>query len=372
MAVFRLGLIVNPIAGMGGAVGLKGTDTAEIVARARALGAVPQAPARAGEALGAIAAAADAPLELFAAPGEMGEAEARAAGFAPQLVDHLSGEDTMAENSVRAARAMVELAVDLILFAGGDGTARDMVRAIGDKVPVVGIPAGVKMHSAVYATNPRAAARMVLRYMQGGIALRQLEVMDIDEAAFRDGAVSAKLYGYLDVPHLPDLVQGSKAGGVSNDRTALAGIAARIHEAMQPGRLYILGPGTTMRAVADSIGVEKTLLGVDLLRDGERIAGDAGERDILAALDGGAEIAVTPIGGQGYFFGRGNQQISARVIARVGIEHITVAATMEKIASLRDNLLRVDTGERALDDRLCGWRRVITGYQTDTVCRVLT
>ncbi|MDP7642121.1 MAG: NAD(+)/NADH kinase, partial [Alphaproteobacteria bacterium] len=204
MAVFRLGLIVNPIAGMGGAVGLKGTDTAEIVARARALGAVPQAPARAGEALGAIAAAADAPLELFAAPGEMGEAEARAAGFAPQLVDHLSGEDTMAENRVRAARAMVELAVDLILFAGGDGTARDMVRAIGDKVPVVGIPAGVKMHSAVYATNPRAAARMVLRYMQGGIALRQLEVMDIDEAAFRDGAVSAKLYGYLDVPHLPD------------------------------------------------------------------------------------------------------------------------------------------------------------------------
>ena len=367
--VFRLGLIVNPIAGMGGTVGLKGSDTPEIVARARALGALPQAPARAGEALAAIGAA-DAPLELFAAAGEMGETEARAAGFTPQVVDRSTGEETEAEDSVRAAKVMADLPVDLILFAGGDGTARDLVRAIGGKVPVVGIPAGVKMHSAVYATNPRAAARMVLRYMQGGIAVRELEVMDIDEAAYREGALSAKLYGYLSVPYLPDLVQGTKLGGVSRDRTALAGIAARIAEAMEPGRLYILGPGTTMRAVADRIGVAKTLLGVDLLLDGERIAGDAGERDILAALDGAATITVTPIGGQGHFFGRGNQQISARVISRVGIEHITVAATMEKIASLRDNLLHVDTGERALDERLCGWRRVMTGYQTDTVCRV--
>ena len=162
----------------------------------------------------------------------------------------------------------------------------------------------------------------------------------------------------------------STAGAARRDRTALAGIAMRIAEAMEPGRLYILGPGTTMRAVAEAIGVKNTLLGGDLLRDGARIADDAGERDILAALDSKAAIAVTPIGGQGHFFGRGNQQISAAVISRVGIEHITVAATIEKIASLRDNLLHVDTGDRALDEKLCGWRRVITGYQTDTVCRV--
>jgi len=374
---FRLGLIVNPIAGMGGAVGLKGSDTPEIVARARELGAMPQAPSRAGEALGAIAATAKTkmPLELYAATGDMGEIEARAAGFSPHPIGVVQEGDTGAEDSVRAAQAMVAMPVDLILFAGGDGTARDLVRAVGGKVPVVGVPAGVKMHSAVYATNPRAAARMVLRYMQGGIVLRELEVMDIDEAAFRDGAVSAKLYGHLSVPYLPDLVQGTKAGGVSRDRTALAGIAARIAEAMEPGRLYILGPGTTMRAVAEAVGVEKTLLGVDLVCDGARIAGDAGERDILAALatlDSTAAIAVTPIGGQGHFFGRGNQQISARVISHVGTKHITVAATMEKIASLRDNLLHVDTGDRALDEKLSGWRRVITGYQTDSVCRVET
>lgn len=368
---FRLGLIVNPIAGLGGTVGLKGSDTPEIVARARELGAEPQAPERASQALGTIVTA-NVALELFAAAGEMGEAEARAAGFTPEVVGSSIEGDTTAEDSMRAAEAMAKLPVDLILFAGGDGTARDLVSAINGKVPVVGIPAGVKMHSAVYATNPRAAARMVLRYMQGGITLRELEVMDIDEAAFREGEVSAKLYGYLNVPYLPDLFQGTKAGGVSRDRTVLAGIAARIVEAMEPGRLYIIGPGTTMRAVTDKLGVEKTLLGVDLLRDGKRIAVDAGERDILAALDGGAAIAVTPIGGQGHFFGRGNQQVSAQVISRVGLEHITVAATMEKIASLRDNILHVDTGNRVLDAQFSGWRRVITGYHTDTVCRVST
>jgi predicted polyphosphate/ATP-dependent NAD kinase len=370
MAAFRLGLIVNPIAGMGGSVGLKGSDTPEILARARELGAAPQSPLRAGQALADIAQAGVA-LEIFAAPGEMGESEACAAGFDPQTVGAAAAGDTGPEDSVRAAEAMADLPVDLTLFAGGDGTARDMVRAIGERVPVVGIPAGVKMHSAVYATNPRAAARMVLRYMQGGVPLRELEVMDIDEAAFREGAVSAKLYGYLKVPHLPDLIQGTKAGGVSSDRTALNGIAARIVEGMKPERLYILGPGTTMRAVAERLGVEKTLLGVDLVQGGARIQGDAGERDILAALDGtAASIVVTPIGGQGHFFGRGNQQISAAVIARVGLENITVAATVEKIASLRDNLLHVDTGDRALDAQLCGWRRVTTGYHTETVCRV--
>ena len=374
MAPLRLGLIINPIAGMGGAVGLKGSDTAEIIARARELGAEPQSPRRAAEALAAIYAAG-LPLNVIAAAGDMGEHEAREAGFSPQVLGTELEGDTVAEDSVRAAQAMAEMPVDLILFAGGDGTARDLVRAIGGKVPVVGIPAGVKMHSAVYATSPHAAARMVLRYMRGGVAQRELEVMDIDEAAFRGGAVSAKLYGYLNVPYLPDLVQGTKAGGVSSDRVSLAGIAARIVAAMQPGQLNILGPGTTMRAVANELGIDKTLLGVDLVRDGVRLAGDAGEQIILkhlkdAEIDSAAAIVVTPIGGQGHFFGRGNQQISAHVINQVGIENITVAATMEKIASLRDSLLHVDTGNQVLNRELAGWRKVITGFQTESVCRV--
>ena len=212
---------------------------------------------------------------------------------------------------------------------------------------------------------------MVLRYMQGGISLRELEVMDIDEAAFRAGAVSAKLYGYLNVPYLPDLVQGTKAGGVSRDRTALADIAARIAEAIEPGRLYILGPGTTMRAVADKLGVEKTLLGVDLVRDGKRIAADAGERDILAALDGTAAIAVTPIGGQGHFFGRGNQQISDRVVDRIGVERIHIVGSERKMHELMPPWLLVDVGDEAPESPLIGYRRVHTGARQSKIMKVV-
>ncbi len=366
----RLGLIVNPIAGLGGSVGLKGTDRPEIVRQARALGAVPQAPRRATEALQALAAARADGVTLLAAAGAMGCDEAVAAGFAPETVVVAGGESS-ARDTERAAQAMAERAVDLILFAGGDGTARDLYRALGTRVPVVGIPAGVKMHSAVYATNPRAAGALAAGYLRGGVALREREVMDIDEEAFRRGAVSAQLYGYLLVPHLPDLVQGVKTGAVSSDATAFAGIAAEIAERMEPGRLYILGPGTTTRAIAEALGLEKTLLGVDLIRERRLLAADVAEAGILAALDErGTTIIVTPIGGQGHFLGRGNQQISAAVIRCVGADRVIVVATMAKLASLPGGLLRVDSGDAATDRLLSGHRRVVTGYRAETVCRV--
>jgi predicted polyphosphate/ATP-dependent NAD kinase len=366
----RLGFIVNPIAGMGGSVGLKGTDTGEILGEARARGAQPQAPGR-GEAVLRVLAAADQPFDVLVAPGDMGEEEARAAGFSPTVVGSRSNGGTSARDTKAAAQAMREANAELILFAGGDGTARDMVVAIDRAVPVLGIPAGVKMHSAVYATSPRAAADLALRALAGGLDVREREVMDIDEAAFRAGAVSAKLYGYLVVPYAPDLVQGVKAGGVSGDRAALAAIAAEVTERMEADCLYILGPGTTTRAIAQALGIEKTLLGVDLVRDRRLVATDATEAQIVALLgDGVGTIIVTPIGGQGHFLGRGNQQIGAGVVAKVGLDNILIVATLEKIATLRDNTLHVDTGDAALDQTLVGWRRVITGYGNETVCRV--
>ena len=254
-----LGLIVNPIAGMGGSVGLKGTDTAAVLNEARARGAVPQAAARAALVLDALAAARPG-LELLAAPGEMGARIARAAGLRPSAVGTPPEGETGAADTRAAAQAMAAAGVRLILFAGGDGTARDMAAALGHRVPVIGVPAGVKMHSAVYATSPRAAADLALRALGGevdarprevmDIDARLREVMDIDEEAFRAGAVSARLYGYMPVPYAPDLTQNVKAGGVSGDRAALAGIAAEIAGRMEAGRTYILGPGTTMRAVA--------------------------------------------------------------------------------------------------------------------------
>ena len=366
-----LGLIVNPIAGMGGSVGLKGTDTAAILSEARARGAVPQAARRAQVVLDALASAGPG-LELLAAPGAMGERIALEAGLGPTVVGALTGDETSAADTRAAARAMAAADARLILFAGGDGTARDMAAALGDRVPVIGVPAGVKMHSAVYATSPRAAADLALRALGQDIEARPREVMDIDEEAFRAGAVSARLYGYLSVPYAPDLTQGLKAGGVSGDREALAGIAAEITERMEPGRLYILGPGTTTRAIAEALGLPKTLLGVDLVCDGAVVAADATEDGILRALAESrpGAIVVTPIGGQGHFLGRGNQQIGACVVKAVGLDRMLVAATPEKLASLGDGTLHVDTGDPDLDRALAGWRRIITGYGSEAVCRV--
>ena len=368
-----LGLIVNPVAGMGGSVGLKGTDSTAILSEARARGAVPQAARRMTVVLDALAAARPG-LDLLAAPGAMGERIARDAGLSPTVVGTQADIETNAADTRAAAEAMAEAGVRLIVFAGGDGTARDMAAVLDDRVPVVGVPAGVKMHSAVYATSPRAAADLALRALDAEeIDARPREVMDIDEAAFRAGAVSARLYGYLPVPYAPDLTQSVKAGGVSSDREALCGAAAEITGRMEGGRLYILGPGTTTRAVAEALGLPKTLLGVDLVRDGALLAADCTEDDILRALaeNRPGAIVVTPIGGQGHFLGRGNQQIGARVVKAVGLDRLLVAATPKKLASLSDGILHIDTGDPDLDRALSGWRRVITGYGNETVCRVV-
>jgi predicted polyphosphate/ATP-dependent NAD kinase len=370
-----LGLIVNPIAGMGGRVGLKGTDGPGTAERARALGATPLSAARAQAALAVIAERLAGRIEVVTAPGEMGEAVARTAGFSPRIVDRVDSGETTARDTEEAARAMAELGVDLLLFAGGDGTARNVCAAVGTTIPALGIPTGVKMHSAVYATHPRTAGELAARHLAGpALTCREAEVMDIDEEAFRAGRVSARLYGTLLVPQERRLVQGLKAGSGGGDAADLGGIAAEIVGRMGDGGLWIVGPGTTTRAIAERLGAPKTLLGVDLFSRGELVAADVTEAQILAHLDhlDGApvRIVVTPIGGQGFLFGRGNQQLSAEVIRRVGKPNVVVVATAGKLAALRGDPFLVDTGEAAVDALLAGYLRVVTGYGVETVYRV--
>jgi predicted polyphosphate/ATP-dependent NAD kinase len=368
----RLGVLVNPIAGMGGAVGLKGTDTPEILRRAQALGAEPRAALRAEQALHHVAEALAGRVSVLAPGGAMGEIPAGAAGLAVTLLPGGGGVgETGPGDTERAAVALAAAGVDLLLFCGGDGTARDICRAIGDKVPAVGVPAGVKMHSAVYATNPRAAGELAARFLAGGLPLRPAEVMDIDEEAFRAGAVAARLYGYLAVPYDRELLQGAKAGRVNSEPAALDAIAAEVAERMRPGHIYLLGPGSTTGAIARRLGLEKTLLGVDAYQDGRLIVADAGETALLAAIAGRQATAiVTPIGGQGHVLGRGNQQLGPAVIRAIGRAGLMVVATPQKLASLQGRPLRVDTGDPALDADLAGHIRVITGYHTEAVCPI--
>jgi predicted polyphosphate/ATP-dependent NAD kinase len=362
----RLGLVVNPIAGMGGAVALKGSDDPALVTAARERGALPVAPGRAVAALRPLAPLGP-DLEVLAAPGEMGEAEVWEAGLVPQVVGSI-GAVTSAADTRAAAAAMAER-VQLLVFAGGDGTAVDILEAIADRVPVLGVPAGVKMHSAVFAVSPKSAGDLALRFLEGGVReLREAEVMDVDETALRAGALSARLHGYLRVPAERRLVQSAKARSLGADREAQEGIAHYLVEHVFGGRTWFVGPGTTTRAAVELLGLRKTLLGVDVIRERRCLVTDADERTLLElAEEGEPGILVTPVGGQGFVFGRGNQQLSAAVIERVGRERIVVVATESKIAALGGRPLRVDTGDPATDASLAGYRRVVVGYNREIV-----
>ncbi len=374
MAMKRLGLIVNPIAGMGGRCGLKGTDGTDVLARARALGALPESPSRAGLALSQLAPLKGS-IEILTVSGNMGEKEVLEVGFRPTILFAVDDKITTSDDTRRAAREMVATGVDLILFSGGDGTARDVFAAIGPHTVCLGVPAGCKIHSGVYGINPRNAGELAALYLQGKVTkVKQAEVMDVDEEAFRQGRVSAELFGYLTVPRDEARVQGGKAGRDQSDEDALNAIAYQLMDDMDAETLYILGPGSTVFGVTQRLGVDGTLLGVDVMRNHELVAADATERrllDLLGPKDGAkAKIVVTIIGGQGYIFGRGNQQISPHVIERVGRENIIVVATKTKVAALGGQQLLVDTGSEETNAMLCGYLRVVTGYNEQIVTRV--
>ncbi|MBN1136387.1 MAG: ATP-NAD kinase family protein [Anaerolineae bacterium] len=371
MSKKKIGLIVNPVAGLGGRVGLKGSDGLDTQRQALALGAVPQASARAVQALERLSPLAGQ-FDLIAYPGEMGEAAARAAGLAPAVIGAIQLGRTTAEDTRRAAAEMLALPVDLLLFAGGDGTARDVCQAVGQALPVLGIPAGVKIHSAVYATSPAGAGDLAALYLWGKVtSQREAEVMDVDEDAVRQGVMAASLYGYLLIPFQRRLVQSRKAPSDPGEAAAMEAIACQVVDGMELGHLYILGPGTTTRAIATRLGLAKTLTGVDVILDGRLLAADVSEAQLLALLPGrSACIVVTPIGGQGYLFGRGNQQISPAVIRAVGCSNITIVSAPHKVHSLEGRPFLVDTGDPALDRLLTGYVRVTTGHGEQIVYRV--
>jgi predicted polyphosphate/ATP-dependent NAD kinase len=357
--VSRLGLIVNPIAGMGGRVGLKGTDG--VVERARALGATPIAAGRADRALARLERCR-AVIELVAAPGEMGADLAAAHAFDTEVLPaaHAQGPTTAADTRAAAAE-LARRAVDLILFAGGDGTTRDIHDVVGDRLPILGIPTGVKMHSAVFATTPENAGDVAASFVAAGprAPLREAEIVDVDEDAVRAGTISTRLYGAARVPDDRLRVQAMKARSAPSDEPELDAVCRQIATTMDPRRVYVLGPGTTTRRVMRHLGVPKTLLGVDAVRGGRLIGADLGERELLELLGGeAATLVVGVVGGQGALFGRGNQQLSPAVIGRVGVENIEVVAGLRKLLALDPPWLRVDTGDPQLDATLAGYRRV--------------
>lgn len=359
-----IGLLVNPVAGLGGAVGLKGTDGQ--VEEARARGALPRAPGRAMEALALLSGL---PVRFISCSGAMGEESLRNAGVRSyEVVYRGSSGLTSADDTVAACRIFLERKVDLVLFCGGDGTARDVYSALGDTTPMLGIPAGVKMYSAVFAVTPTAAARIVISgCRQGGhFFIRDAEVVDVDEEAYRKGELNTHLFGIAKSPYVQGLTQSTKQVFESHDEErAKTDIARFISEVMEgtPDIIYILGPGSTTAAIAEELDVRKTLLGFDAVKGGELVAADMNEQALLALLKERkpARLVISIIGAVGALLGRGTQQVSPHVIRMIGIENIIVVATPQKLTETP--LIFVDTGDADLDAAFGEYVSVISGYR---------
>lgn len=374
----KIGFVVNPFAGIGGAVALKGSDGKDIVAQALSLGAKPQAETRAKIAMQQISSMND--VTVFTAAGSMGENVLRMLNLPYNVLykvdEETVGERTTAEDTKNVIRLFFEKSVDLIVFAGGDGTARDVLDAMPGKqnalIAVIGIPAGVKIHSAVYATTPLHAGELINLIISGQpMSLHDAQVMDLDEQAFREGKVIAKCYGYLPVPVDDTRMQLIKQGGLDHQAIALQEIATDIIESMEPDVYYVIGSGTTTAEIMNQLSLENTLLGIDIVCNQQLIASDVDEKIIMQTIKNHpAKMVVTVIGGQGHVFGRGNQQLSAKVIKQIGQENVIIVATNEKLRSLDKRPMIADTGDVDLDKQLAGLYPVVSGYQQKTLYKL--
>ena len=365
-----LGFIVNPLAGIGGPLGFKGSDGAYAI-RALMMGARLVSPARAEAFMDAFSSEArrrGLQVEVLAPPGVMGYDEAsKAAGILdvseasclPRGVWPTTAHDTR-----RCARYMEKAGVDLLVFVGGDGTARDVYESVDKRLPVLGVPAGVKVYSAVFAVNPEEAALVAAEFLEGRRGLEERPVVDIDEDEYRRGRLVLRVYGYMLVPGGEGMVPSSKAVSSYSGVEEIAEFFAE--EFVEPCTLLVLGPGETVARIAEMLGARKTLLGVDVYHNGSIIASDVDEETLYRLVKehlergGRVLVVVSPVGGQGFIFGRGNQQISPRILRLVGREGVVVVASEEKLRSL--DALRVDTGDREVDNMLRGYLRVLTGY----------
>ncbi|MET1218047.1 MAG: ATP-NAD kinase family protein [Glaciecola sp.] len=370
---FKLGLLINPYSGIGGALALKGSDGAEIRAQALAQGAIPQANNKTEIALTQLIDLQQK-IEIVTVSGEMGADLARRLGFTTQVVFTADPLQTEATDTIEAAKVLASCELDVLLFAGGDGTARNICSVWPSTIPALGVPAGCKIHSGVYAISPKAAGLVVAKMISGElVSAEHADVRDIDEAQFRAGTVIAKHHGELLVPSELQYMQAVKMGGKESDELVLADLAAYLQEIRDecPEHAFIMGSGSTIDFVMQEWGMDNTLLGVDVVVADEVLANDCTAHELLAIKQQyPCKLVITLIGGQGHIFGRGNQQLSPALIKAIGRENIIIVATKAKINALQQRPLHCDTGDVDLDHALSGPIEVITGYRDHVLYRV--
>ena len=365
-----IGLIVNPVAGLGGRLAQKGSDASDIRNVAQRAGIKSLASERAGQTMRRLLdglAPTRVAVRILAGDGEMGD-DALDAGVSHETVasDGVHPGASSSEDTKSIARNMVDQGVDLLLFAGGDGTARDILDAVGTGVPVLGIPAGVKIYSGVFGLTPSETGALAAGWLANPSRCSdEREVVDIDEDELRQGLATPSLYGTLRVPADSRRLQPRKSGSPASDANAARSLGMAFAATMVPDRIYVLGPGTTTMAIGSALDVELTRLGVDVVRNGRVVARDV-DADTLNSLvpDEGATVVVTPLGQQGFVIGRGNQQIDYRVLQR---SELRIVATPSKMISLGGRPLWVDSGHPEVDAAICGYTKVFTGAKAEVI-----
>ena len=363
----RAGFLINPWAGIGGQVALKGSDGEAIREKAIQRGAKQNAEYRAEVALSNCLPLKDK-IEFITVAGDMGANLLGQLGFNFTTIYSPKNNPTNAEDSIRAIQKMQQYSIDILIFAGGDGTARDVYDAQQQPFPVIGIPAGTKIHSGVYCITPKAAGELIAQVVAGRIVgLTKASVMDINEDLFRQGKLQAKQYGELYTANEPLLIQASKSGAIANQEVELLDLAEGIVEEMQQDHLYIMGSGSTIAALMEQLTLENTLLGIDIVLNGKVIGKDVTAEHlkniIKAHEDLPKTLFVTVIGGQGHVFGRGNQQLTAENLQRIGKYNIQILATQSKLDSLEGRPLIVDSGDSEMDRWLSGRWTITVGYK---------
>ncbi|MCK4902259.1 MAG: ATP-NAD kinase family protein [Thermoplasmatales archaeon] len=371
----KIGFVVNPVAGMGGKVGLKGTDG--VLKQAIKLGAKPIAPNKAVETIEEfISKYSKDDIHWFTCSEEMGADELKKAGITEmEIVYTSSSKDTKSNDTKNACKEFLKKQVDLIIFCGGDGTARDIFEIVKTKIPILGIPSGVKMHSGVFGVNTSATAKMLHEFVNKHLTIGEAEIMDLDEERYRKGEWNIRLFGIAKGIVEPTYVQVGKTSfeSVSDDEIKDE-LTEHIIDEIEQNKdyLFLFGSGGTIDYIAKKLDINNTLLGIDAVYNKNVVGSDLNEEGILKLLENypKAKVILSPIGAQGFILGRGNLQLSSKVIEKIGLDNIIVVSTPSKLASTP--YIRVDTGDKKLDQLFAKkeFMMIVIGYRLSRVVKI--
>ena len=379
MDMVRLGLLVNPDAGLGGRLGLKGSDGQAEIARSK--GAQDRSGPRMRAMLDHLITISKENLDgiqWYVSKGRMGTDWISPAISSLEVI-HSSSSSTDANDTSQLVGSMIGSDIDLLVYAGGDGTTRDVVAALSEygrpELPIIGVPTGVKMHSGCFASSPKAAAEVLSAWLEGDLLLSSTEVLDLDEDLYRQGKWVVKLYAEAITPASPRWMQGSKMRvEASGEEEIIQGLADHVRETLIDDRMMIVwGSGGTLRTIGGILGFELNTLGIDITVGGNIIGSDLNEKEILSALkehQGDVILLLSPMGGQGFLIGRGNLQLSPDVLRIIGVNRVLGIVTPAKMLTLRS--LRIETGDSEMDQRFSEkkYLKVLQGYRTTRVLKV--